>query len=402
MCAHLGHGLPAGLLLEQADGRQDLVSSNELVDLLAPARQQIKLMTMSSCWSAALTAAEDLRLLGIDGVETATGGGELVADREPLPALATELVARLGCAVLAMRYPVADDFAIGLAQRLYDLLLGKGQPLCRALQLALPEVVRALGAPLSEATPALFGSSAAGLRLLPPAGGPVVFDETETKLAGFPPEPKRFVGRVGPMARANAALAPRSGQSGVLFHEMAGAGKTACALELAYGHEQIFRPLIWYKAPDEGQDITMALTNLALELERQLLDLQLVQLLEDRPTLKAFLPRLTEFLERKRVLIVLDNLESLLTERGDWRDERWGLLVDALVGHDGPSRVVLTSQRRPRVLDTRVLIEPIHALSLQEAVLVARELPNLGRLFHTEAGRGLVLARWRWSRAIPS
>lgn len=384
-----GHGLPAGLLLEQSDGRQDLVSSAELVELLAPARQQIKLVTVSSCSSAALAVAEHLRLLGIDGVQP-VAAGEPAPGAEPLPAVATELVARLGCAALAMRYPVADDFVIGLAERLYDLLLGKGQPLCRALRLALPEAVRDLGPPLSVATPALFGSSAAGLRLLPPVGGPVVFDEAKVKLAGFPAEPKRFVGRVGPMARGNAALAPHSGHSGVLFHGMAGAGKTACALELAYGHEQSFARLVWHKAPDEGHDITMALTNLALDLERRVPGLQLVHLVEDQAALEAFLPRMTEFLERERVLIVLDNLESLLTGRGDWRDERWGLLVDALIGHDGLSRVILTSRRRPQALDSRERAEPIHALSLAEAVLVARELPNLGRLFNDDTGRALV------------
>ena len=36
-----------------------------------------------------------------------------------------------------MRYPVVDDFAIALAEKLYDLLAGKGQPLPRALGIAL-------------------------------------------------------------------------------------------------------------------------------------------------------------------------------------------------------------------------------------------------------------------------
>src|SRR6266487_4688122 len=172
------------------------------------------------------------------------------------------------------------------------------------------------------------------------------------------------------MARANAALAPGSQHSGVLLHGMAGAGKTACALELAYGHEQAFGVLVWHKAPDEGHDITAALANFALDLERKLPGLQLAHLVDDQAALAGFLPTLTELLERPRVLIVLDNLESLLTQRGGWRDERWGLVVDALVGHDGLSRVILTSRRRPWVLDTRVLIEPVHALSLDEAVLL--------------------------------
>jgi hypothetical protein len=50
-------------------------------------------------------------------------------------------------------------------------------------------------------------------------------------MAGFEPEPTRFVGRNLVMTRANAALAPQSGATGVIFHGMAGAGKTACALE---------------------------------------------------------------------------------------------------------------------------------------------------------------------------
>ena len=97
-----------------------------------------------------------------------------------------------------------------------------------------------------------------------------MFDAERTKLAGFPAQPDRFVGRVGVMVRANAALAERSGASGVLFYGMAGAGKTACALELAYTQEDNFRVLAWYKAPDEGHDITTALAGLALVLEAKL------------------------------------------------------------------------------------------------------------------------------------
>src|SRR6266487_3477637 len=137
------------------------------------------------------------------------------------------------------------------------------------------------------------------------------------------------------MARANAALAPGSQHSGVLLHGMAGAGKTACALELAYGHEQAFGVLVWHKAPDEGHDITAALANFALDLERKLPGLQLAHLVDDQAALAGFLPTLTEFLER-----------------------------------------------------TRVLIELVHALSLDEAVLLARELPHLRALLDGTAGLG--------------
>ncbi|MBU2668211.1 CHAT domain-containing protein [Actinoplanes bogorensis] len=386
-----GHGLPAGLLLEDDSGRRDLISSRELVDLLDLTSDQLKLVTLSTCESAAVTAAEHLRLLGLRPPDPAADPAAQPPD-EALPALATELVRRLDCAVLAMRYPVVDDFAIALADSFYNLALGKGQPVAQALGLTLPRVVpetpTASAPALSVTTPALFGLRAAGLKLEVPPGRPVVFQAEEQKLAAFPPQPQRFVGRVGPMTRATAALAPRSGRAGVLFHGMAGAGKTACALELAYTHENGFARLVWHVGPPEGDDITAAMTAFALDLEAQLPGLKLAHLVDDTVALQGFLPMLTEFLERNRVLLVLDNLESLLTEKGEWRDQRWELMVNALTGHHGFSRVVLTSRRRAASLPVTVLVEPVHALSLTEAVLLAREWKHLRSLIDGE-GSGL-------------
>ncbi|MDQ2707394.1 MAG: CHAT domain-containing protein [Actinomycetota bacterium] len=375
-----GHGLPAGLVLEDDAGRLDLISSTELVDLLDLASDQITLVTLSACESAALTATEHLHLLGL---APPTRDGEQPATEGSLPAVAAELVARLDCAVLAMRYPVVDDFAIALAGSFYDLVLGKGQPVARALALTLPRIAPRAAIPaapaLSIATPALFGARAAELTLTPPDGGPVELAVERQKLAGFPAQPDRFVGRVGPMTRATTALAPHSGRAGVLLHGMAGGGKTACALELAYTHQESFPSLAWYAAPPEGHAITTALTDFTLALERQL-GLRLAHLVTDTATLRAALPGVTEVLEQNRVLIVLDNIESLLTDTGGWRDERWELLIEALTAHRGLSRLVLTSRRRPDALDPSMLVEAVHGLSLREAVLLARDWPNLGAL----------------------
>ena len=60
-----GHGGRGAFVLEHPDGRPDPVSSSELVDLLAPAARQIKLVTASACSSAELTAREHLQLLGL-------------------------------------------------------------------------------------------------------------------------------------------------------------------------------------------------------------------------------------------------------------------------------------------------------------------------------------------------
>ena len=399
-----GHGLPAGLVLEDETGRRDVISTEDLVDVIDAGSEQLKLITLSACESAALTAEEHLRLLGLPTPDQ-EGEQDTDPDRQDdsarLSVLATALVDRVDVAVLAMRYPVIDDFAIGLSEKFYELLLGKGQPVDRALGLALPRAIPAAptaGVPaLSVATPALFGARGLGLQLEAPQGKPAVFEAERVKLARFPDQPQKFVGRVGAMTRTATVLAPRSGVAGVLFHGMAGGGKTACALELSYTHQDAFQLLVWHQAPLQDQDISSAFTNLAQDLEAQIPGLTLLHLADNVAGLTAFLPTLTQFLQDTRVLLVLDNLESLLTATGAWRDARWGLLLDAVTVPTGSSRVIATSRTRPAELPAGLRVEAVHALSLPESVLLAREWPHLRALIDTPhtgrddpgSGRGL-------------
>jgi hypothetical protein len=92
---------------------------------------------------------------------------------------------------------------------------------------------------------------------------------------------------------------------------MPGGGKTVCALELGYGQEHAFHRLVWYKAPDDGMDISGVLTDLAVTLERYLPRLQMAYVPVSDETLSAFLPRPTELTRRSRALIIIDNIESL-------------------------------------------------------------------------------------------
>ena len=68
--------------------------------------------------------------------------------------------------------------------------------------------------------------------------------------------------------------------------------------------------------------------------------------------------------------------------------------MQALLEHEGLSRVVLTSRRLPQDLaGNRMLVLPIHALSLNEAATLAREMPNLGRLLMGKGTVGLERGR---------
>lgn len=395
-----GHGLADALALELPDGSADEVNTTDLVRLLRPARSRLKLVVLSSCQSAAATAAETLRWLRADEQAVQL---DQVADEEAgsvagdgVPGLGRTVMNALDTAVLAMRYPVVDDFATRFSDELYEMLFAHGRGLDSAVQLALPAAAGDSPTPgvpaISIGTPTLFGVRAIGLSLVPPRSDAVLSESTA--MAGFPKEPERFVGRAESMARATAALAPDSGRTGVLFHGMAGAGKTTCALELAYRHEESFAGgLAYWSAPKDADQALQALPDFVQQLENQLTGVQLVHAIGSVAELQKELPRFVETLERTGRLIVVDNIETLLTPEAKWRDQRWQLLFDALTGHGGESRAVFTSRLIPAALDRdAVLVRQVHALSLAESALLARELPHLGGLL-VESAEGADLVR---------
>jgi hypothetical protein len=411
-----GHGRRGTLLLEDAQGHDDEIGTQELAGLLNVARRRLKLLILDACYTGAASHAAARRAVGLDEPTREVDIEQLAVDSEhapdpqspkpqtptELPSLAQELAQRLDCAALAMRYPVGDAFATDLMVALYAKLLDKEQPLPAALQLALADALDS-GSPrpaLSPVTPLLFGPRAASLRLTPPAR-PLDFALPQVGLGiAFPPEPPRLVGRVHPLLRASQALAPAAEQRGVLFYGMPGAGKTACALETAYRHERDrFQGQIWYQAPEvtgeQRPDIGQELFHLMFEIERQLNapQLGLIAALDDAQQWRSYtLPRLRALFSQNSLLLVLDNLESLLTGSDGWRDPRWEELLAGLLDHQGASRVVLTSRRLPRDLRDHPLVqrEAIHALSFAESVLLARELPHLSRLFGDAAGLELL------------
>lgn len=396
-----GHGTPGELLLETDTGRPDRVTATELADLLSTAHH-VGLVTLSSCWSAALTVREQRRVLGVPQGETAqTGAG--AGGEEPSRAgapdvgvVAGELVRRLGCAVLAMRYPVADGFAIALAEGLYRRLIVEGLVLPRAVAGALAEAAAQGGPELSAATPALFGERAATLRVraaraagadgdasptghgTPPPGDPLTATVPTTPL---PPLPRRFVGRVALMARVSALLAPGSGSCGAVLVGMPGAGKTACARELVETHRHAFDTVVWFKVPELREGDTHArgaLAELALALQQA--EVPCPQPLDDDESAAEFAAAVADGLAAHRVLLVVDHVDALLTADGTWRDARWARLTAALSGHSGPGRTLLTCRARPPGAGPRLPSAPVDLLTPDEAVLLARELPHLAAL----------------------
>jgi hypothetical protein len=416
-----GHGGRGLFLLEEPDGSPDPIDPADLVELLAPLRHRVQVAVVSACESAAATTAETLRWVGLDDhaealeqqaeAEAGAPAGaaqagvpgpadEAGAAGEPvLTSVARALNAELGCPVVAMRYPVTDDFAIAFAAELYERLLGsrdpgsggRGQPLgtavARSAAAAAGRAPSAARPALSLATPVLLGARSAGLVLAVPRGEPEL-DPALVRMERFPPEPERFVGRAAAMARAGAALAPDSGRAGIALHGMAGSGKTACAVELAWRHQDSFEAAAFWQAPLAADQFGGALASLAAALDIQLgaSGFAMSDKITTVAALEAFAPRLRRLLEDNGILLVLDNLETLLTPAGAWRDPRWVPLTAALTGHRGESRLILTSRVPPAGLGDGLLALPVHALDLAESAALARELPGLRGLLHADAG----------------
>src|SRR5262249_35202520 len=205
-------------------------------------------------------------------------------------------------------------------------------------------------------------------------------DPTIEVLAGFPAEPARFVGRTEAMVAASAALAPATGHTAVVLHGMAGTGKTTCAVKLAYQHQGAFRAMAFWSAPSDPDQVGDAMRRLALALESQLADhgFTMVEEIASWERWERFLSALAASFADAGLLLVLDNLDPLLTPAGQWRDLRWASLMSALTSQPGASRLIVTSRVVPAGLDRdTVLIRAVHALSRDETLMLVGELPEL-------------------------
>lgn len=406
-----GHGAVGALLLETEQGGPDLIGGGQLVDLLQPLAGRVQFVMLSACSSAALPAAEQLYLLGLGPAPVAPDVADAAeaADVQGPSAPAVEFANRLRCSVLAMRYPVTEEFAAALAVSFYEqaLLADDERTPSHALATALPPLITGLPTPgrppLSIASAALFVPSGDEHHIIArpstastpwstatAAPNPPNSTTSTDPALQPPPPPDHFVGRVALMARVGSSLAPKSGASSTLLQGMAGAGKTACARELAHIHRDEFDDVLWFTIPRESADGTYELAQFVYALEQRFADIKLIHLIRESaesaelPEWAIELTELTMSAASNRILIVLDNADSLVTADGAWREPRWGDLLSALTAHRGRGKLIVTS-RNPLPLPGARL-EPLHALPRDESVLLARELPHLRTLFGEGGG----------------
>ncbi|MFJ2257143.1 CHAT domain-containing protein [Streptomyces sp. NPDC087844] len=379
----VAHGLPGTLRLELPDGSEDPVATRDLIKLLGGLRNRVRLVFLSACWSGGQTAGGPDGAGEESGTEAHTGreegGGDVLgaagAAHPALTSLASAMADELGCAVIAMRFPVGNDFALAFAVRLYTRLLRHRHTLPQALHNALvetvadPELGESRYQSFSAATPMLYGAAALDRGLLdrPPLRGHLPGRYTGN--AGpLPDRPASFVGRLREMIGANTALAPAGGVPGAVIHGDRGMGATTCAALLAHDHREAFSTIVWHPRPEWAEAITPSCADPVTDFMRHL-EIRLPELagLSDDLSWTEAMARIAGV----RALVVVDAADRL-------HDPRWAEMIEALASAEGPGRLLLTSRTDLPDLAPALRRVPLSPLEPAEMRQIIRSLPRLG------------------------
>lgn len=437
-----GHGHHNLLELQGEDGKADLLTGAELVDLFAEAGGFIpQLVFLSACLSGALINVQDRASL-----ETALREGEAgarKAEPEKIEQLLTEQPGYTGTAlallgagvsqVVAMRYEVGDAYARDLAKLFYRGLFADStpKPPTSALSVARKELLRRHAAehhPVDHATPLLFGGTGGPLPLSTGRSAALAFRRPQPQplLPGSREldRPAELVGRGGPLRQLRRCL--EEGRLAVaLVQGLAGLGKTALVAEAIHLWHHRFDGVFAFQA----KPLPLSLDDVLRRLDERLaLHSQVYrELCEQNPNARVWLPpgqplsgdarwqkmgdNLLEALRTERLLLVLDNFETHLEkvvgpEGYACSDPQWDHLLlhlaENLLGSG--SRLLVTSRHRLAALAAPekaqwLLLGP---LPMAEAVLFLQGNEALRRLaFGDEAGRKLALRLLEVSRGHP-
>ena len=282
--------------------------------------------------------------------EAPAPSASVIGDRAII-AVASDLSRTLGCAVFAFRYPACEKFAMTFVQELFVNLLGKKeQRLPGAVQLAnksTSERIVGVQGWCCRPGPVLFGSQAVSLSLAPPNQPKLVdFDVRRLKMTSFPNEPPSSETPIALRVRAGNALGSSSVHRGVVLVGPA-ASTRSCALELAYEHRDDFQALVWHQGPTASSDVPGSFDDLIRSLDRQLVNLHMADQVDTDQALHDFMPKLSGLLRTRLVLLVIADVDMLLTSQGNWTNPSWQLVIEAMYEHTGGSRLIITSNHAP-------------------------------------------------------
>jgi tetratricopeptide (TPR) repeat protein len=450
-----GHGHHDFLELYREDGRPDLLSGHELVNLFGQAGGFIpSFVFLSACLSGTLRPMGnrvELQSVLAGGAQAARQGTvrsspptrSRVEERAPprldsRPGYTGSAFALLAAGVplvLAMRYEVGDAYARALAGRFYRHLLV--DPACHPADISLALARRNLLRPgpasvgftaVDHVTPLLLGRP---LQIRPRAGRSPALKhlrpQPQPLLPGGSREldcPAVFVGRGSELTRLGIDWLGRDGPAVAVVAGLAGLGKTSLAAEAVYLWHRRFDWVFAFQAKPTAVSVEGFYSRLdgKLTLESHVYRGRC----ETRPAARVHLPEqglligearyeqmrqnLLEALRDEAILLVFDNFETCLEEvrSADGyqaADLEWDRLLVFLAERlpDTRSRLLLTSRHRLAALAGagRAIVLSLGPLPLGEALHLLQQHPVLVRLTEDDEGQRLALRLLEVSRGHP-
>ncbi|MCP5352828.1 MAG: CHAT domain-containing protein [Chromatiales bacterium] len=437
-----GHGHVNLLELAGADGQPDLLSGDELLALFTRHGGGVlpSLCVLSAChsggiatlrtWQEFFAAARGQPLVEPPVREAGAQGREaderaIRIDEAPGYTGTAHALLQGGVpAVVAMRYPVGDDYARELGLRLYRHLLADtlAKPVETALTLARQELAQAARGAAREdfkpgdvATPVLYGADRVDLRVSEgECRDQPMLARALHAIAELQPDMHRhFVGRTWELAALGSDFIGHSCDAEVTpvaqITGLGGMGKTALAAELIDTHADRFTWVLSYQAKPNALDLDATLRDIHRRLSGELgryhghiqahpadaIHRERGEGFDARGRLDRLLDNLLRALAAEPMLLVFDNFETHLgtdpVAGGEGHEPRWACtdpdwdhalrrLAEGLRGT--PSRLLVTSRRPLAALAAarRVALGPLPAA---EAVLFVREHPALAALLRS-------------------
>jgi tetratricopeptide (TPR) repeat protein len=377
-----GHGSPGTLVIEHEDGRERVISADDLVDEAIPAGRMPAVIALAACYTN-------------------------TADATGAPSFAARLAERGAAVVIASETSVTDIYVTKAFARIYGRLADAAEPDAVA---AVADARRAVQAELQASSQtrerAIAGLGEwAVLSVLAGAGSVAILDPAVIKAP--PPLPQRFaIGRVSARAvgefvgrrRAQRRLPAEllaAGRAGVVLHGIGGIGKTTLAAELvtrviereperqpvvlegALGFESVLGAIVsalrrrFIVSNRFTGDAATALENAGRS------DLPWA----DRLALLRMVPTVAAV----PLLVVLDNFEDNLAALSDGaalRESTLAELLAAIVAEPGAWRLLVTSRYTFELPDDAARALTLHtvgALSAAETRKLIWSLPALDR-----------------------
>jgi tetratricopeptide (TPR) repeat protein len=441
-----GHGSVTGLDLASDAGRRDTLTGMGLRKVFQDANQPVpRLFFLSACNSGvpAEPANEEefnrlARTLGTyfdpfperrrDAGSTDDALREVVnRGAGGFTGVAHGLLSEGVYSVVAMRHSIGDEYAADLAVGFYERLLAnpRVRPVAEALKNACKELYGDLTRynPADPATPVLYGAEDVGITLpesrSPAAGPPRLPLGNYAELHRSSPH---FVGRARELSELETWCLRDGGKPVAVITGLGGMGKSALAAEVLDLYGESFDHVLAFRCGPEPLTVEGFLVSVHNALYGEMgtyhdwLEVGPPRHPADaiyRPPTESFrgperyqklTGNLIRALQNEKVLLILDNLETLLrpepeaggaTTRQVWRcrDAAWDDLLSALANPDPTrgiasrgSRVLITSRHSLHALPPdRALPIRLGPLSWAEAQLYLRDQPQLRSLVYSNA-----------------